>query len=863
MTFFYITTAHIFLILLKNLNYCLSFTSAKAELRVFPFGHEGFPEETLYLRHLLDSFKRTRTNEQVEISNLNNYTSSMKSEKCLVVVDNFEKINVVPENTPVILRNPHPVAVESKLTEMHLSADTSSYSFAWAQQVSHLINQTFTRINFTTCPFSKFLSSELFTDNSMEVLTNICLQLNPISFPTNSKPWNCQQQFEIYPPLNFIHDVHEYSVINVFSKNREFIERYVTISQSVLQVFIIPQRDASLEVLLYQILERMVSGKLRFSPGIVADVFVLLSVHNVSSCNQHSGALEGKIVNAQILKICSPPACPKGFAMISLNIFPSTLPEFWKLSRASVPSIDDNLGTYVDVVGSSSSNFFLQKAMRTLMRCTLGTQTELSNKRKELFEAPSRLDKLGTAFATLWHEIMGNYTLLVAGNKDCFQGKVLQRRPDNDDHTNFRIALKYMSRIRNLHISPFPIPDPFNNLRFIGCGSGSFTSIKFLEFINVFDRFIWVLIFTSIVIIALQVWSIISYPRYQIIAYFIHCAKVILEQGDPFPGKVEKSAKLRFVVGPFLIMGIVISNAYKNTNVYNMIIPREPVLLETFQELMTENFTVYTRTTLIETIWVDSNIWYFCRGREIFLQNFQIKFCVHSFVSNEVGKLKQLIYGDYSFNVGLFNQSERIDNELYTSSKIVSSGLTAFAKVHPIVNQKFESLDNTNLSGQFDFGGELETLQDAEGVWLRESLKMCKNVALILPEFYCRQLKRNLTAEASLPHLSVGAEVYSEFMWHTALYGFVPLHILHRFNGVGMAGIWNWWIQLFTYQHSEIENTLSPIPVSIKGNVVMVFSVLLLGLGAAILCYFWEIRKVIAKCFILFWGIMCQSRKGF
>lgn len=49
-------------------------------------------------------------------------------------------------------------------------------------------------------------------------------------------------------------------------------------------------------------------------------------------------------------------------------------------------------------------------------------------------------------------------------------------------------------------------------------------------------------------------------------------------------------------------MGIVLSNAYKNSNVYNMVTPRQPVLYKKFRELLEDKFQVYTRSVSDSTI---------------------------------------------------------------------------------------------------------------------------------------------------------------------------------------------------------------------------------------------------------------------
>lgn len=56
------------------------------------------------------------------------------------------------------------------------------------------------------------------------------------------------------------------------------------------------------------------------------------------------------------------------------------------------------------------------------------------------------------------------------------------------------------------------------------------------------------------------------------------------------------------MVAMFLLAGIILSNAYKNTNVYNMVIPRKTILYKEFAELVYGGFTLYTRSHLIRVV---------------------------------------------------------------------------------------------------------------------------------------------------------------------------------------------------------------------------------------------------------------------
>lgn len=54
--------------------------------------------------------------------------------------------------------------------------------------------------------------------------------------------------------------------------------------------------------------------------------------------------------------------------------------------------------------------------------------------------------------------------------------------------------------------------------------------------------------------------------------------------------------RFQFLGCLILLVGTILSNAYKNDNVYNMVVPRKPVLYSEFSELVRDNFKIYTKS---------------------------------------------------------------------------------------------------------------------------------------------------------------------------------------------------------------------------------------------------------------------------
>lgn len=106
--------------------------------------------------------------------------------------------------------------------------------------------------------------------------------------------------------------------------------------------------------------------------------------------------------------------------------------------------------------------------------------------------------------------------------------------------------------------------------------------MQFQELTMIF--WIWMLIVIFLVAVAVPLYC--QHEVLNFTGHVLSLVKVILEQGDPFQNTIIEEARLWSVTGSFLLMGIVLSNAYKSTSVYNIIIPHMPVPYQNFSELI-------------------------------------------------------------------------------------------------------------------------------------------------------------------------------------------------------------------------------------------------------------------------------------
>lgn len=132
---------------------------------------------------------------------------------------------------------------------------------------------------------------------------------------------------------------------------------------------------------------------------------------------------------------------------------------------------------------------------------------------------------------------------------------------------------------------------------------------------------------------------------------------------------------------------------------------------------------------------------------------------------------------------------------------------------------------------------------DEESVFLK-SLISCSNTAIILPSYLCKQyVQKIMKSKPSITrHVSFGTEKYFPTYVLFSFDGIVPPFIIRRMKSLYASGLLEWW-QGFV-RGSDMAAILRTnkqfIAMSIKGNILVVFVVLLVGLTAAWFCFLLE-----------------------
>jgi len=167
--------------------------------------------------------------------------------------------------------------------------------------------------------------------------------------------------------------------------------------------------------------------------------------------------------------------------------------------------------------------------------------------------------------------------------------------------------------ISDLLAHPVQLTEPTRTFGFISCGTLQKQPFAFYELTDVFDNYIWIVIFVFLVTVVPNVFCVFEEANSGLFKEHFSCLEVlkpqnwfrtltffapicdILEQGSVLTDKQMNVGSLRIIAGSVILVSVVLSNAYKNDNVYNMIKSRNSVPFWYLKQLEQEKFEILTR----------------------------------------------------------------------------------------------------------------------------------------------------------------------------------------------------------------------------------------------------------------------------
>lgn len=378
------------------------------------------------------------------------------------------------------------------------------------------------------------------------------------------------------------------------------------------------------------------------------------------------------------------------------------------------------------------------------------------------------------------------------------------------------------------------------------------SSLAFLELVNVFDFFVWLSIVGSVVISVVFKTFMFDFEGKKIklnliIMDTIDYLKLLVDQSQPFL-HAGRSHTWRVSSAFYLLPAIVLSSAYRNTNVYNMVKPRMSVPYEYFSQLVNDSFSIFTRKV------ASAGFQGLPRGG---LPNeFYVKIENHTilFYFDDLELSATYLVSELDKLTSSVNSAQKTE---WDKTKI--ERLMNYSRLHPglvdIFNMTGIQYEGRKTDG-FTFPDMLWASQfrQTEVSVLEDALEKCDKVAIILPDHMCRDLADEMM---KFENVYVGKEALQESITGFVLAGYIPVKVFDRIRVVELAGLWEKWRRLAWNRASLVwtpdtsKDTRAFHKPTMTGNMAVLFVVLLIGLAGSI-CIF--IMEFVAH---ILWKIIC------
>ncbi len=315
--------------------------------------------------------------------------------------------------------------------------------------------------------------------------------------------------------------------------------------------------------------------------------------------------------------------------------------------------------------------------------------------------------------------------------------------------------------------------------------------------------------------------------------------KVMIEQGDPYFVTVTTTQNLRCAVGSFLLVGIILSNAYKSENVYNIIKLRGSIPYERFEELLADNFTIYTRSSYIvyETHQIFDN---YDKKSKTFSP-------LYDFSPHHIGRSINLdhllaIYSEiYEWKKASEQNFTSVYDLLLENTKLI--GASVLQKI--VANFSRLHFEKPEYEGKLSW-----YMMEKEDEILENLLTKCDRVSIIAQEQDANEMGRKLQGN-DLKHVYVGKETYANVSITIEIVGWIEPEFLKRLKIIKESGLWDWWPRwnqenkrFNIEKYSNVEKDAAP---NMTGNILLIFLVLLIGLGISLLLFLFETLNIVVK----------------
>lgn len=406
-----------------------------------------------------------------------------------------------------------------------------------------------------------------------------------------------------------------------------------------------------------------------------------------------------------------------------------------------------------------------------------------------------------------------------------------------NDHTVFRIIV--------------------SGLRFLSLGRPPSEKLAFYELVSIFDQSIWLGILLTFVILSVLFKHS---QRIRMRDSLLAILKSLVEQGDPISSSILAHKSNRWPAITLLLATIVISNGYKNVNIEKMTLPVKPIPFKELSQLEENNFTVYVRATTHAGIAIQDfydyffrhlpDTWWFSLGWKVFFTGPRsTQSDNNTDYDKKLGKAHDLalfydsellVYGRTETSVWALNKEFHLKDFSNSTQRLFN-----LTTVHPRWYELLQGDGNFSLMNAYEEAG-----------------KKKEKMAFLLPDAELWPLYYNLSGNYS--DVYIGKE-----SWLGQDIGVTPFRWTHpvflkRLRGITANGVLEFLTEFMVKYLSRLrsgykgETREEPKASDMKGNIIVVFTLLPVGISVAFLLFCWERQDV----FVEAWRELCRLVKA-
>lgn len=737
------------------------------------------------------------------LSQLDVITTAFQNQRCLLLLDNYKAIDVPQFKIPTILRRLVPAIINFTVRfENNLPIKTRE-ELTWTISSLGAVDK---KLEKTTCLLSKNLNSL----DKYSTYNDYCNKLDNKNFIWKTIPSNCFAQISLFPPKYLMWgQYYSYEGLKVtlqypFGFNSPLSSRSFHLFVSSTKV--LKKEDALSHIL-------SIRPEYTRSYPYTSDNFIMLLQED------YNGQLYTNLSLTVLCILCDP---LRSTQVSYADLLSSKFIDY------SYPKSGDAPVWSLTKLGISDKT---QELFRNgIKKCGQFEQIEGPENDLSQNKLNSPTEKIMNEYIGIWGSVMKNHSMIISHDRMCRKGKTVNESTWDLYKYGPHIHL-YSGMYTGItpQIYTIAVVDKLNGLKFVSYGDIRNKPLAYGELVNVFDEYVWALIvvFTvSTAIIAKQIQKRSESSSKPFIRHLETLVKMLLEQDNSHGShRNENGVSIKILTTSFALASIVLSEAYRNDNVYRMILPRKIITIDKFDQLLKEKIPIFTRSSSVRfprlTLTNVSGLDFgFHFGRHTIYEkaswarvDSEVKiFDMSSYESWVENKINALVASKTELHMGVKNIMQDLiaENEIFVRNLNISlSDQTGARRLkHEEMTRKFHKQEEQLLLNQ---------------------LINSKKSAVVLPTHvvheFASKLKNN--RGQSNGQISIGKEIYFSGYQVFKLEGPIPPFLRNRVRGIEVSGILNWLSTLVSDHGAFDEVGNLPRQATMNGNISVVFVVMM------------------------------------